>query len=173
MAESSCICQASVCNALLWSSINTFWWFDLTGHPYINTFLMFLMIYSSSFCWVLCNTSLLQQCRLKKSPTMLALSPGWYFTNWTLFHSIREKSACLGTKLPQRLSLLHYRLPQTAHLQIRRWPGSGKKKCLGTCDDTELARVWPSSTYNPENTTLLYCQPDMSRTRLLHASLSS
>ena len=49
-------------------------------------------------------------------------------------------------KLPC-LSMLHYRLPQTAHLQIRRWPGSGKKKCLGTCDDTELARVWPSSTY--------------------------
>ena len=34
--------------------------------------------------------------------------------------------------------MLLYRLPWTGHLQTRRWPGSVKKKCLGTCDQIDL-----------------------------------
>ena len=66
MADSLHTCQTSVSIVLFCFSITTSWCFDLIGQPYFNTFLMFLVIFSSRFaeCCLL-----LQQCRSKK-PSM-------------------------------------------------------------------------------------------------------
>ena len=61
----SCICHVSLCNASLLPSIHTVWWSDFIGHPYINTFSMFMIyeLYQPTLMMFMnfeCNSDVIQ-----------------------------------------------------------------------------------------------------------------